>query len=345
VFTDQPLDQLQHRQATVAEPTDFAEFWCQTVAEAREYPVAVKLDRVSTSLRAIEVWEVRFGGWGGEPISAWLLVPADANRPLPAVVQFHGYGGGRGHPLDELAWAAAGYAHLVMDNRGQGAGWSVGQTPDPHGTGPQVPGMMTKGIDSREAYYYRRLMTDAVRAVDAVASLELVDPDRLAVTGGSQGGALALAATAWSGLVKAADVRVPFLADIPHALQLTDTDPYGELVRFLASRPQDQAQARVFEVLAYFDAANLARCATAPAVFSVGLIDEITPASTVFAAYNNYAGPKDMAVYRFNGHEAGGTLDLARAIAFFDRQLGVESESTAERSNGDVDLLAGGWSD
>jgi len=326
VFTDLPLDQLRRCQATVTEPADFAEFWRQTMVEARACSGAVKLDRVDTPLRAVEVWDVRFGGWGGEPISAWLLTPAGATGPLPGVVQFHGYGGGRGYPLDELAWAAAGYAHLVMDNRGQGAGWSVGQTPDPHGAGPQVPGVMTKGIDSPQGYYYRRLMADAVRAVDAMASLDMVDPDRLVVTGGSQGGALALAATAWSGLVKAVDVRVPFLADIPHALELTDSEPYGELVRYLASRPEAKSQVGVFDVLAYFDSANLARYATAPAVFAVGLIDDITPASTVFAAYNNYAGPKDIAVYRFNGHEAGGTLDLERALTFFNHQLGLCQE-------------------
>ena len=36
------------------------------------------------------------------------------------------------HENDE---AAAGYAHLVMDTRGQGSGWSVGETPDPDPTG------------------------------------------------------------------------------------------------------------------------------------------------------------------------------------------------------------------
>ena len=40
-----------------------------------------------------------------------------------------------------------------------------------------------------ETYYYRRLFTDGVRLVDAVAQLEGLDPHRIAVTGGSQGGA------------------------------------------------------------------------------------------------------------------------------------------------------------
>ena len=42
-----------------------------------------------------------------------------------------------------------------------------------------------------------------------------------------------------------------------------------------------------------------------PSLFSVGLVDEITPPSTVFAAYNHYAGPKQIQVYAFNSHEGG----------------------------------------
>ena len=56
------------------------------------------------------------------------------DRPLPGVVQFHGYGSGRGHALDDLLWASAGYAHLLMDARGQGGGYAGGETGDPVGS-------------------------------------------------------------------------------------------------------------------------------------------------------------------------------------------------------------------
>ena len=38
---------------------------------------------------------------------------------------------------------------------------------------------------------------------------------------------------------------------------------------------------------------------------SVGLRDDITPPSTVFAAYNHYAGPKEIRVLPYSGHDAG----------------------------------------
>ena len=111
------------------------------------------------------------------------------------MVEFIGYGGGRGYPISWLWASTAGYAHLVMDTRGQGSGWQHGDTPDlpVDGANPSVPGFMTQGILDPKTYYYRRLFTDAVRAVEAARSHPAVDATRVAVTGGSQGGGTALA--------------------------------------------------------------------------------------------------------------------------------------------------------
>jgi cephalosporin-C deacetylase len=63
---------------------------------------------------------------------------------------------------------------------------------------------------------------------------------------------------------------------------------------------------QVFDTLAYFDGVNFAKRATAPALFSVALMDEIVPPSGVFAAYNWYAGEdRELKVYPFNNHEGG----------------------------------------
>jgi len=110
-------------------------------------------------------------------------LPAASTEPLPAVVQFQGYGGGRGLAHESILWAAAGYAHLVVDTRGQGSGWSTGDTADPVGSPPAHPGFMTQGILDPHGYYYRRVFVDAVRAVDAVSAHEAVDRSRIAVTG------------------------------------------------------------------------------------------------------------------------------------------------------------------
>src|SRR5690606_38658234 len=99
----------------------------------------------------------------GEPVKAWLIRPAGHSDPLPCVVEYPGYGGGRGLPLESLLFSAAGYAHLVIDIRGQGASWRTGSTPDPYGSDAHFPGFMTKGVLDPATYYYRRVITDAVQ--------------------------------------------------------------------------------------------------------------------------------------------------------------------------------------
>ena len=96
--------------------------------------------------------------------------------------------------------------------------------------------------------------------------------------------------------------------------QGADTDPYGEIVRYLKVHRDHVDQA--FRTLAYFDGANLGARATAPALFSVGLMDKICPPSTVFAAYNHYAGMKQIKIWPYNYHEGGETFQTLEKINF-----------------------------
>ena len=284
-------------------PDDFDAFWAATLAEARVHP----LDLVQEPAEAGPVFDVSdlsFRGFGGHRVKGWLIAPMGGARDL--VVKFIGYNGGRSFAHEHLFWPATGRAVLVMDTRGQGSGWAPGATPDPVGSDPAHAGFMTRGILRREEYFYRRVFTDAVRAVEAAFTLA----DRVAVTGGSQGGGISLAVAGLMPGLAAVMPDVPFLCDFWRGVTVATRDPYLEIARYLAVHRGREAE--VFHTLSYFDGVHFAARATAPALFSVGLMDTICPPSTVYAAYNAYAGAKEMARYTFNDHEGGGPFQMER---------------------------------
>ncbi|MFI6603367.1 acetylxylan esterase [Nonomuraea sp. NPDC050536] len=314
---DLPLEQLRAYRPDRDEPADFDDFWSRTLTEARAIDAAPAYTPFDLPLTAVDVYDAAFSGWGGDRINGWFIAPRGAQGPLPTVVQYIGYSGGRGFPHDHLVWPAAGYAYLIVETRGQGGGSfdSPGATGDPHGgSSAQTAGMMTRGILDENEYYYRRVFTDAVRAIDAVMTHPLVDPERIVVHGGSQGGGIAQAVAGLHPAVKAALVDVPFLTHFRRAVEITDREPYQELVRYLSANRA--AEERVFRTLSYFDGVNFAARGTAAALYSVGLMDAVCPPSTVFAAYNHWQGPKEIAVYPWNEHEGGSGFHREQALRY-----------------------------
>lgn len=301
------------------EPTDFDAFWAVTLEESRAAAAAPRWTDVDAGYSELMTQDVVFSGFEGQPIRGWFIAPRHRRGPLPVVVSFLGYGGGRGLVGSWSQLPAAGIAQFVMDTRGQGSGYRPGDTPDGAFTGPSAGGVMTLGIDDPHAYYYRRVFTDAVLAVDAVRGHPLVDPERVAVQGGSQGGGIGLAAAGLCAGLGAAVVDVPFLCGFRRAIGLVDTNPYAEVGRYL--RVHRGAEERVLRTLSYFDGINFAARASAPSLFSVGLMDQVCPPSTVYAAFNHYAGSKQIAVYPYNGHENGEEFQAERSVAFLRTRL------------------------
>jgi cephalosporin-C deacetylase len=325
---DLPLEELRTYLPDRDEQDDFDAFWHATLDEARAAATPPTFQPAHPELRELEVFDVAFSGFGGQRVRAWLIVPRHRSGPVPVVVQYIGYGGGRGLPSNSLEWGAAGYATFVMDTRGQGAGWVTGDTPDldPGGLEPQGPGWLTRGIMDPSRFYYRRLVTDAAMAIPAARAHAAVNAEQVVLSGASQGGGITLAAAALDRTVAAACVDVPFLCHFRRATTITDEQPYREIRDYLATHRTRVDQ--VYRTLSYVDGVNMAARATAPALFSVGLMDEICPPSTVFAAYNHYAGPKEIRVWAFNGHEGGAAQQVHERIRFVDG-LGIRPPGAA----------------
>jgi cephalosporin-C deacetylase len=321
---DLPESELWSYRTSTPEPQGLDAWWADRLREAEAVATPVTIDRHEPDVYGpTPVRDIEFSGARGDRIRGWYLRPARVpdDEPLPVVVTYIGYGGGRGVPVEHLALPSVGLATLVMDTRGQGGRWTTGATGDGAGGGPELSTVMTRGIQDANEYYFTRLYTDAARAVQVAGQLPGADPDRIGVSGTSQGGGLALAAAALQPeFVRACAAEVPFLCDIRRAVTLVDTNPYHEVAQFLSNHSDVVDVA--LETLDHVDNALLASRIQADTWISVGLMDEICPPSTVFAAYNALTAPKQIVVNPFGVHQVSRQNDELR-LRFLRQRLAV----------------------
>lgn len=314
---DLPLAQLRDYRPDRVEPPDFDAFWARTLGGLDPRPVRER-QVVDGPLRTVAVTDVTFAGFADDPVKAWFLSPVgpgavDTQDRPACVIHIPGYQSGRGYPHQWLTYVVAGFSVFVMDVRGQGGGSGhPGATGDPAGgVNGEVPGFLTRGIASADTYYLRRLYTDGYRAIDAAR--ELTGPSAtVVIAAGSQGGGVGLAVAGLRSDLGPVLLDVPSFAAFRRATEISGSGSRAEISQYLATHRESVDD--VFATLAYFDTVNFAARASAPARFSVALMDHVCPPSTVFAAYNHYAGPKDIDVWPYNGHEGGGALQVGRHL-------------------------------
>ena len=146
VLFDMPQPELELYRPDVAEPADFAEFWRKQLADAAAHSLEATFTPAVSVLRHADVFDVSFRGYGGDAIRGWLQVPHRLATHPATIVEFIGYGGGRGLPHEWLSYSTAGHVHFVMDSRGQGGNWRGSDTADGHDEGlPGAGGFLTRG--------------------------------------------------------------------------------------------------------------------------------------------------------------------------------------------------------
>ncbi|MBC8107151.1 MAG: alpha/beta fold hydrolase [Anaerolineae bacterium] len=294
---DMSHEQLRQYKPSLYREEDFEAFWNQTVREALQQPLHAELIPFNLPTKNLECYALRFEGFGGGRIAGWYMRPSSRGK-FPGLCMYHGYSGRGTRPMDMVAIASQGVCVLSMDCRGQN-GQSQDAAVTPEG---QHSGWMTKGIRDPNQYYYRYVYADAVRAIELLARRGEVDDTRLAITGGSQGGALTLAVAALSERPALALADVPFLCDFRRAVAITPAGPYPEIAQFLRSFPMQHDQ--VFRTLSYFDCMNLAPWITCKTIISNSLWDDICPPSTIFAAYHHMTTTdKHMEIHPFHKHD------------------------------------------
>jgi cephalosporin-C deacetylase len=299
---DMPLEQLKKYEGRNPKPVDFDEYWDRGLEEMHALDPALKLEPADFQCPYAECFDLTFTGVGGARVYAKYLHPKNADAPHPALLRFHGYSANSGHWTDHLAYVAAGFCVLAMDCRGQG-----GRSNDAGGVpGNTHAGHIIRGLDGEpEDLLYRAIFLDCAQLACIAMNMDEIDADRVGAHGGSQGGGLTIACAALEPRVKRLAPVYPFLSDYRRVWEMDlAANAYDELKRFFRYYdPRHEREDAIFERLGYIDIQHLAPRIKGRVLMGTGLMDNICPPSTQFAAYNKMHCEKDVVIYPDFGHE------------------------------------------
>lgn len=296
-------------------PADFDAYWADVRAEIahllpseggggggwerKPYPP------LSTDERPVDI--ISFQSVDGVVIHGWYAAPGDVEgmRTANGYLWLPGYSLGNPPPGPESLYDDTATFGLNLH----------GNLPDspyvhPFSTGDDY---ITNGIDDPSKYIFRRIVAHCLIALEVLAAQPEVDPDRLVAGGMSQGGALALIASALDPRVRLCFADMPWLCDIDRALSLVNLDRYRTsrerrvpdarmLVAFHAEEHPESAE-RIYRTYRYIDPLNHAGNIRCPVQMSAGGRDPSCRPPTIFAVYNNIVAPKEMMYYPAAGHE------------------------------------------
>ena len=300
---DMPLEALKTYQGTNPRPHDFETFWDTRLAEMRDIDPQVEFQPAEFQTSFAECFHLFYTGVGGARIHAKYLRPrVPPSIPHPAVLMFHGYSANAGDWFSKLPYVASGFAVAALDCRGQG-----GLSEDTGGVvGNTRLGHIIRGLDGPpEKMLFCQVFLDTAQLAQIVMDIPEIDANRIGTMGGSQGGGLSLVCAALEPRIKRAAPVFPFLCDYRRVWDIDlDVDAYQELRQYFRMfDPLHEREDEVFTKLGYIDVQHFCYRIKGRVNMAVGLMDQICPPSTQFAAYNKIQSPKSMAVYPDYGHE------------------------------------------
>lgn len=274
---------------------DFEAFWEKQIAALRAEPVTINKELLSTPYeKSFTTYKVTYSTHDKTVVEALFTVPAGREgEKLPCVAYFHG-GGGCKRIYHEVM--STGVCCFAIDVRSQG-GTTVDKAEYESGT--TMGNLMTRDVTNKDNFYMLHIYLDAVRAMDVIATMPEVDTSRIVTFGQSQGGALSVVASAFSGLSKKCYVSEPSYCCLHRRVEL-GTGVFEKTKDFLRRYPEHTDAA--FDTLTYFDINNIASFLKVPTDFCLALADPVCLPEFVYSAYAHIDAPKRIHFYPFVPH-------------------------------------------
>ena len=270
---------------TVENPADFRAFWDKAKADLAAVPIDARMTLLpERCTERTNVYQLSLQNINNSRFYGILCVPKKEGK-YPAILRVPGAGV---RPYAGMvADADKGFITLevgihgvpvtldlaVYDNLRLGA----------------LNGYPAQNLDDRDRYYYKRVYLGCVRAVDFLAGMPQFDGQNLAVTGGSQGGALSIVTAGLDSRVKWLGAYYPALCDVTGYL---NGRAGGWPHLFTGDNLAFNNKPDRVKTTGYYDVVNFARLVNVPGYYSWGYNDETCPPTSMYAAYNVIPGPK-----------------------------------------------------
>ncbi|MBO7219868.1 MAG: acetylxylan esterase [Alistipes sp.] len=286
----------QNIKPTVEMPEDFDLFWMNALRESAQIPLEPVLTlQPDQCTYHYNVYNVKFRNGAKDYFYGVMTVPTKPGKH-PAVLQVPG-ANVRSYKIDKNLVDLKSVVTLIVGIHGIPIDMK-GDVYDNLKYGA-LKDYNRINIQNRDKYYYKRVYIGCSRAVDVLASLDFVDASRIAVCGGSQGGALSFTTAYLNPKVKCLYAYYPALSDLTGYLHKRGG---GWPNLFRRSSDDYLRNDNVMNTIKYYDVVNFARKIKVPAKVALGYNDRICCPTSMFSTYNSIPGEKSLLICNEIGH-------------------------------------------
>lgn len=286
-------------------PADFAAFWRDRHARARQLDPRPALGRSLLSHPDWWVFDLAYRSTGDFPINGWLLLPRDGVVERGLVIG-HGYGGRQQPDFD---WPLANTALLFPCLRGlsRSARPPISQDPNWH---------VLHDIHQRDAYIIGGCVEDVWLGVSVLTCLYPWLAGRIGYSGVSFGGGVGALAIPWDERIDRGHLSLPTFGNQPLRLTLPTTGSAAAVQAF------QRRHGTALDTLRYYDAASAAAYLRVPMLVSAALFDPMVAPPCQFSIYNAIPGCKELFIldaghFEYPGQQEQETNLLERLRQFF----------------------------